>query len=83
MELRLAQLGSMCFYGGMGSFSRVYQQVFRGLQMLMLSNLKSGQTCYMYVIGPSAISCCVGVQILTIMSEIGFAAEYGGSKFIK
>jgi hypothetical protein len=38
----------------------------------------------LYVIGPSAISCCVGVQILTIMrSEIGFIVEYGGSKFIK
>jgi hypothetical protein len=32
----------------------------------------------------SAISCYVGVQILTIMrSEIGFTVEYGGSKFIK
>jgi hypothetical protein len=83
LELSLVLLGSMCSYGRMGSF---FQSILTGFQRLANVDVMKPQkwSDLLYVIGPSAISCGVGVQILTIMrSQRGFTVEDGWSKFIK
>jgi hypothetical protein len=75
--------GLNAFLGRNGFF---FQSILTGFQRLANVDVMKPQkwSDLLYVIGPSAISGCVGVQILTIKrSEIGFAVEYGGSKFIK
>jgi len=75
--------GLNVFLGRNGFF---FQSILTGFQRLANVDVMKPQkwSDLLYLIGPSAVSCCVGVHILTIMrSEIGFTAEYGGSKFIK
>lgn len=75
--------GLNVFLGRNGFF---FQSILTGFQRLANVDVMKRQkwSDLLYVIGPSAISCCVGVPILTIMRrEIGFTVEYGGSKFIK
>ncbi len=62
-----------------------FQSILTGFQRLANVDVMKPQkwSDLLHVIGPSAISCCVGVHLLPIRSQIGFTAEYGGSKFIK
>jgi hypothetical protein len=75
--------GLNVFQGRNGFF---FQRTLTGFQKLANVDVMKPQkwSDLLHIIGPSAMACYVGVQILTIMrSEIGFIAGYCRSKFIK